>query len=73
MRRKTTKRSERPRQNGGTAIIWPRGLRARYGISASTQLYWEKHGKLPPRDVFIGGKAAGWKPTTLDKADAGAL
>ena len=27
--------------------------------------------KLPPRDVFIGGTPAGWRPSTLDRADRG--
>jgi hypothetical protein len=54
----------------GTGIVWPSGLELRYDISAPTRWRWEKTGKLPPRDVFIGGVAEGWKPETLDRADA---
>lgn len=56
---------------GGTGVVWPRGIEARYGISAPTRWRWERQGLLPARDVFVAGKAVGWKPTTLDAADAG--
>jgi len=52
----------------GNAVIWPRGVQARYDISAPTRWRWEKTGKLPPRDINVGGKT-GWKPSTLDTAD----
>lgn len=48
----------------GTNVVWPKGVEARYGISAPTRWRWEKQGKLPPRDVCIGDKT-GWKPSTL--------
>ncbi len=57
----------------GNAIVWPNGVEDRYGISAPTRWRWEKDGRLPPRDVFIGGVPAGWKPATLDAADRGEL
>ena len=57
----------------GAAIVWPNGVEDRYGISAPTRWRWEKVGRLPPRDVYIGGAAAGWKPSTLDAADRGEL
>jgi predicted DNA-binding transcriptional regulator AlpA len=55
----------------GTACVWPSGIEARYDISAPTRWRWERDGRLPPRDVFIGGQAAGWRPETLDRADRG--
>jgi predicted DNA-binding transcriptional regulator AlpA len=53
------------------AVTWPSGVEARYGISGVTRWRWERTGKLPPRDVFIGGKAAGWRPETLEAAERG--
>lgn len=53
----------------GEAVVWPKGLEARYGISAPTRWRWEKDGKLPPRDVHVGGRT-GWKPATLEAAEA---
>lgn len=54
----------------GTAVVWPRGVELRYGISAPTRWRWEKVGRLPSRDVNIGGKT-GWRPETLDALEAG--
>lgn len=48
----------------GSAVVWPKGVEERYGISACTRWRWEREGKLPARDVNVGGKT-GWKPTTL--------
>jgi predicted DNA-binding transcriptional regulator AlpA len=56
-------------RSAGTACVWPSGIELRYDVSAPTRWRWEKLGLLPPRDVFIGGKAVGWKPETLDAAD----
>ena len=67
---KPTRKPKRLRESGGR-VIYPRGLEVRYGISLSTRWRWEKDRLLPPRDVFIGGKAVGWKPETLDAADSG--
>ena len=58
-------------RSAGSGCIWPSGVQLRYGISAPTRWRWEKIGKLPPRDVFIGGVAEGWRPETLDRCDAG--
>lgn len=52
----------------GKAVTWPAGVEERYGISAVTRWRWEKAGKLPARDVHIGGRT-GWRPTTLDAAE----
>ncbi len=66
-----------PRQKGvagrraGTAIIWPAGLEQRYDISPPTRWRWERDGKLPPRDVYVGGDAVGWKPATIEAAERG--
>jgi hypothetical protein len=52
----------------GTRIVWPSGLEARYGISPVTRWRWEKLGKLPARDMTVGGRT-GWRPETLAKAE----
>jgi hypothetical protein len=54
----------------GTAVIWPAGLERRYGISPITRWRWERAGKVPPRDVHIGGRS-GWRPETLEAAERG--
>jgi len=48
----------------GSAVVWPSGVEAMYGISTQTRWRWERLGKLPPRDVSVGGKT-GWRPETL--------
>jgi len=55
----------------GTRCIWPSGLRDRYGVSAPTLWRWERAGKLPTRDVFVGGRAVGWRPETIERAERG--
>lgn len=52
----------------GTAVIWASGVEKRYGISAPTRWRWERSGKLPPRDIDVGGKT-GWRPETLAAAE----
>ena len=54
----------------GTKVVWPSGVEARYDISTPTRWRWERDGKLPPRDVNIGGKT-GWRPETLAAAERG--
>jgi predicted DNA-binding transcriptional regulator AlpA len=54
----------------GTAVVWPKGVEERYGISAPTRWRWEKIGRLPARDVNLQGKT-GWRPGTLDAAEGG--
>jgi hypothetical protein len=54
-------------------IVYPRDLEVRYSITSATRWRWEKTGKLPARDVFIGGVAEGWRPETLDSADRGEI
>ncbi len=56
-----------PRQ--GAVVIWPSGVQERYGISAQTLWRWEKLGRLPPRDISIGGKT-GWRPATLEALES---
>jgi predicted DNA-binding transcriptional regulator AlpA len=58
----TSKAKRAPRE--GSAVVWPKGVEERYGISACTRWRWEKQGRLPARDVSIGGKT-GWKPQSL--------
>jgi predicted DNA-binding transcriptional regulator AlpA len=57
----------------GTAVIWPSGLEAMLDISTETRLRYEKRKMLPPRDVYIGQRAIGWKPSTIEAALAGNL
>lgn len=52
----------------GDAVIWPKGVEERYGISDVTRWRWEKSGRLPRRDVNLGGKT-GWRPETLIAAE----
>src|SRR5258708_5959384 len=52
----------------GSAVIWPSGIEVRYNISAPTRWRWEKSGRLPARDVNVGGKT-GWRPSTIEAAE----
>ncbi len=56
----------------GNAVVWPRGAEERYGISPPTRWRWEKSGRLPPRDVNLGGKT-GWRPETLEAAEVAGM
>jgi predicted DNA-binding transcriptional regulator AlpA len=64
IKREPVKRAPR----GGTAVIWAKGVEERYGITAPTRWRWEKDGRLPARDVNVGGKR-GWRPETLAAAE----
>ena len=64
-------RKARHCRTSGTAVVWPSGVEQRYGISGPTRWRWERAGKLPPRDVYIGGVAVGWRPATLDRFESG--
>lgn len=68
-----TRRTKPPRRAKlrGTYVIWRAGLCQRYGITHVSLWRWEKAGKLPPRDVFIGGRALGWRLETILRAEAG--
>lgn len=66
------RKSNRTGLRQGTAVVWPSGVQERYGISAPTRWRWEKRGRLPPRDVNVGGKT-GWRPSTLEAADSSGL
>jgi hypothetical protein len=54
----------------GTRVVWPRGACARYDISSVTLWRWERRGRMPARDVHVGGKS-GWRPETLDLYEGG--
>jgi hypothetical protein len=62
------RRKNRHAPLAGDVVVWPSGCERRYGISAITRWRWEKSGRLPPRDVDIGGKT-GWRPETLAAAE----
>lgn len=49
----------------GSRVVWPAGVERRYDIKPVTRWRWEKAGRLPARDVSIGGRT-GWRPETLD-------
>jgi predicted DNA-binding transcriptional regulator AlpA len=66
-------RPSRRQRTEGKGIVWPSGAALRYGVSGVTVWRWTRDGKLPKRDVFLGGVPVGWKPTTLDAADSGSL
>lgn len=63
------RRKNRHAPIAGDAVIWPSGVCRRYGISPITRWRWERAGKLPPRDVHIGGRS-GWRPETLVAAES---
>lgn len=63
---KRMKRAPKRPRAAGTGIIWPRGLRDRYGVSGVTIWRWQRAGRLPARDAFLNGVAVGWKPSTID-------
>lgn len=67
-----SRQPKRPR-DAGTRVIYPRGLEIRYGISLSTRWRWERDGRLPPRDVHVGGALVGWRPETIERAERGEL
>ncbi len=58
-------------RTAGTHILWPKAIEERYNISKTTRWLWEQQGKLPPRDVYVGGRPMGWKPETIERAEAG--
>jgi len=66
------RKSKRTGLRQGTAVVWPSGVEDRYGISAPTRWRWEKRGRLPPRDVNVGGKT-GWRPSTLEAGETSRL
>lgn len=57
-------RKSKRRPHEGKAVVWVAGVEDRYDISAVTRWRWERKGKLPPRDVHVGGRS-GWRPETL--------
>jgi hypothetical protein len=51
--------------------LTPADIVHRYRISNWSRLRWEREGRLPKRDFFIGGKAVGWLTETILKMEAG--
>jgi predicted site-specific integrase-resolvase len=49
-------------------VITRKRLREIMGVHTDTVRRWIKGGKLPPYDVAMSRKSAGWKPSTLAKA-----
>jgi len=54
-----------------SVALLPKEVAIRYRIADYTRSRWEREGKLPKRDFFIGGKPRGWKLETLLRAEAG--
>jgi predicted DNA-binding transcriptional regulator AlpA len=62
----TRKREPTPdTQETDVKVLRPSACERRYGVSAPTRWRWEKSGRLPPRDVQVGGKPWGWYESTL--------
>ena len=64
--KRSTKTKRAPTE--GTRVVWPSGVERRYDVSSVTRWRWERTGRLPPRDIRIGGRT-GWHPTTLDQLE----
>jgi hypothetical protein len=47
----------------------PAEVEHRYRVSNTTRQRWERQGRLPPRDFYVGGKATGWLMTTIERAE----
>jgi hypothetical protein len=69
----TIQRKRSKIRTAGTFCIWPRGVELMFDVSSETRRRWEKARVLPPRDVFLGGQAIGWKQATLEAATSGNL
>jgi hypothetical protein len=67
-RRRKRRRVKRIALKRGSRVVWPAGVQEFYGISSVTRWRWEREGKLPPRDVHIGGRS-GWRFETLASAE----
>lgn len=61
-----TTKQRRQRPAAARAILWPRDIEDQLAISTPTRWRWERSGKLPPRDAHVGGKAVGWRPSTIE-------
>jgi predicted DNA-binding transcriptional regulator AlpA len=59
-------RRTRGAPRGGTAVVWPPGLREMLGISEPTLWRWRRAGKIPAPDVRIGDRE-GWRRATIDR------
>jgi hypothetical protein len=51
------------------AVLWPRDVQARYGISPATLWRWEKAGRMPARDVSVSD-LTGWYVATIEEYEA---
>jgi predicted DNA-binding transcriptional regulator AlpA len=70
---KPTRKHEplRPKRETADRILRPIDVEHRYGISGPTRWRWENSGRLPPRDVQVGGEPFGWYETTLKRSEDG--
>jgi len=64
-------RPQRAPKPGVTLL--PREIAIRYRIADYTRSRWEREGKLPKRDFFVGNKPRGWFLETILKAERGEL
>ena len=49
-------------------VLYPVDVQVMLNVSESSRWRLEREGKLPPRDVFLGGVAVGWRPETIERA-----
>jgi hypothetical protein len=61
----------RPTRSEGSRCVWPSGVQAHFGISATTRWRWERDGLLPARDYFLNRVPVGWFRETLERAARG--
>lgn len=51
--------------------LYPHELEHRWGRGSVTIWRMQRDGRLPPRDWFIGGKAVGWRISTIEALESG--
>jgi hypothetical protein len=67
---RTGKRILKPQREPAPSVaLTPAEVEHRYRVSDTTRMRWERLGKLPKRDFFIGGKPRGWLLETILRAE----
>jgi hypothetical protein len=60
-------RRVRTQDTAARKVLWPADLAARYGRDASTIWRWRAGGLIPPPDVVLSPKVAGWYTATIEQ------
>lgn len=60
------KAARKPKAPVSPIVLYPRDVQKLLNISFTGRWRLEKQGRLPPRDVFLGVQAVGWRPETLE-------